>query len=550
MIIKNAMTKKIATILLILSLAFSGLPFGIEIAYAASQDFTTATTGTSFVVPNGVETITVKAWGAGGGSGGGSTSGPGTTGAGGGGGFAQADISVTPGETLTIMVGGGGGAGLYSCGVRNEPYDGGGGGGGGYSAVKRSSTFLVIAGGGGGGGSASTNTGPEDGGPGGGGGGTTGQSGTDGTNNSPDLGKAGTGGTSSAAGSGGDDNTGNPGSSGSGNTGGDGGDGGDGSSACGGAGGTNSGGNGGDSQSAVTRAGGGGGGGGYFGGGGGESGVGEGAGGGGGGSGYVTGTNTTLTQSTGQTEANSTDSDHNTTRGAGGSSVTLDTDGNAGETGQVFLSWSVSTTYIQAAYRWFTNVNSTNVGGAGPMSGAVTAPSAGTVLRLRLLLHVGDKNLAISGQTFNLQYAARGSDNSCDTSFTNETYANITAGTPIRFDTSNSASDGDALTANGNDPRHVGTTTPVSDTVRNQTYEEANTFTNASSLVLAGQDALWDFALAINPTAPPDTTYCLRAVKTGTTTFATYEVIPQITTEQRTKLRVKGQVRLRIVRLY
>ena len=252
----------------------------------------------------------------------------------------------------------------------------------------------------------------------------------------------------------------------------------------------------------------------------------------------------------GQTEANSTDTDHNTARGAGGSGGAVDGNGTVGEVGQVFLSWSVTTTYIQAAYRWFKNVDSTNIGGAGPMSGAVTAPSTGTVLRLRLLLHVGDKNLAISGQTFNLQYAARGSDNSCDTSFSGETYANVTAGTPIRFDTSNTAADGDALTANGNDPRHVGTTTPVSDTVINQSYEEANTFTNATASVLAGQDSVWDFALAINPTAPPNTTYCLRALKTGTTTFSTYNVIPQITTEQHTKLRVKGQVRLRIVRLY
>lgn len=544
-------------LLLIVGLIFSGLPFGIEVAHAASQDFITATAGTSFVVPDGAETITVKAWGAGGGSAGGSSAfpDPNISGAGGGGGFAQADISVTPGETLTIVVGGGGGPGLSldgatGCGTNGDPFDGGGGGGGGYSAVKRSSTFLVIAGGGGGGGSGSTTSG-EDGGAGGGGGGTNGVSGADGTDNAPNLGKAGVRGTDTTAGAGGDDDTGNPGSSGSGNSGGAGGDGGDGAQLCGGAGGTNGGGAGGDADNQITRSGGGGGGGGYFGGGGAESGVNEGAGGGGGGSGYVTGTNTTLTAGSGQTEGNSTDTDHNTSRGAGGGAVTApDTDGTIGEVGQVFLSWSLVTTYKQAAYRWFKNVDSTNVGGAGPMSGAVTAPSTGTVLRLRLLLHIGDKNLASSGQTFNLQYAARGSDNSCDTSFTNETYANITAGTPIRFDTSNTAADGDALTANGNDPRHTGTTTPVSDTVINQSYEEANTFTNATASVLAGQDSLWDFALAINPTALPDTTYCLRALKTGTTTFGTYDVIPQITTEQRTKLRVRGQVRLRIVRLY
>ena len=58
--------------------------------------YTTATSGTSWTVPSGVTSITVKAWGAGGGGGGGTSSYAGGNGAGAG--FALATFSVTPGS--------------------------------------------------------------------------------------------------------------------------------------------------------------------------------------------------------------------------------------------------------------------------------------------------------------------------------------------------------------------------------------------------------------------------------------------------------------------
>ena len=146
----------------------------------------TATFGTpgssSWAVPAGVTSVTVKAWGAGGGGGGGYGA------AGGGGGFAQATITVTPGESLTVYVGGGGGGGTYIT-------YGQGGGGGGYSAVTRSSTYLIQAGGGGGGGGATSGAAP--------GGAGGGSSGIAGTNNYSGYGNGGGGGTSSAGGAGG-----------------------------------------------------------------------------------------------------------------------------------------------------------------------------------------------------------------------------------------------------------------------------------------------------------------------------------------------------------
>ena len=113
-------------------------------AGTTTQQVVISAVGTStFAVPPGVTSVTVKAWGAGGAGGGGGTADVG--GSGGGGGFAQSTITSIPGENLSIFVGGGGGAG-----TKGVPS--GAGGGGGYSSVLRSSTPLVVAGGAGGGG--------------------------------------------------------------------------------------------------------------------------------------------------------------------------------------------------------------------------------------------------------------------------------------------------------------------------------------------------------------------------------------------------------------
>ena len=117
-----------------------------QAANPTKATYSTATSGTSWVVPTGVTSITVKAWGGGAGGGGGSDYYSGGTGAGAG--FAQATLSVTAGETLSVRVGGGGGGGNSGTNA------GGGGGGGGYSGIYRSSTTLIIAAGGGGGGGA------------------------------------------------------------------------------------------------------------------------------------------------------------------------------------------------------------------------------------------------------------------------------------------------------------------------------------------------------------------------------------------------------------
>ncbi|HEX7368075.1 MAG TPA: VCBS repeat-containing protein [Candidatus Saccharimonadales bacterium] len=149
----------------------------------------------SYVVPAGVTSVQVEAWGAQGG--------PASTTSGGLGGYAQATVPTTPGETLSVYVGGA--ASSSYGGFNGGGTNAGGtfGGGGGASDVRQGGTALtnriVVAGGGGGGGDVNGGTG----------GGSTGGGGdcgvTGGTQTAGGLsgGSSGQGGASAGAGAGG-----------------------------------------------------------------------------------------------------------------------------------------------------------------------------------------------------------------------------------------------------------------------------------------------------------------------------------------------------------
>lgn len=178
--------------------------------------------------------------------------------------------------------------------------------------------------------------------------------------------------------------------------------------------------------------------------------------------------------------------------------------------------------YAQQVYRFFANTDSADVGSALAAANATaTLAATGDPFRLRLLLRVDSGNLFSSGQNFKLQFAT--SSGVCDTAFSGETYVDVSAATAIAYNNNASPADGASLTANANDPTDGGRT------IVNQTYEEANNFTNSQSAVNDGQDGKWDFAL-IDNSAPADTAYCLRAVKSDGSLLDSYNIIPQITT--------------------
>jgi hypothetical protein len=183
----------------------------------------------------------------------------------------------------------------------------------------------------------------------------------------------------------------------------------------------------------------------------------------------------------------------------------------------------VSPILEQSAYRWFANVDSTDVG--SPLAAQDTpasAPSQGTPFRLRLLQHVGFTTMGLSGESFKLQYAEK--SGVCDTSFTGESYGDVSPSAgAIRFYDNTTPGDGDNLTGNANDPAHGGHTTV------DQDYEEANNFTNSVSAVNVGQDAMWDFSLT-DFSAASATSYCFRIVKADGSLLDGYSMIPEIMT--------------------
>lgn len=320
----------------------------------AGSDVFTVEGTTSFMVPKGVTSITVKAWGGGGGGGGGGTNGAG--GNGGGAAFAQATLNVTPGEFLTVHVGGGGNAGVGAPG-RNS---GDGGSGGGRSAVLRGSTHLVVAAGGGGGGGGD-NSSTVAGGAGGVGGGNTG---ADGAGSSATTG--GTGGTQVGGGSGG--SGGSTGENGRLTAGGAGSRGSQAGSptSCGGnelgqgpAGGVTNGGEAGEGNVQAGCSGGGGGGAGYYGGGGGGNSTSgdAGGGGGGGGSSLVSGTSTSTANGSGQSAGNTADSDYAGSAGQGGSGGATTASGTDGNTGRIVISYVAAAVDISGSSDLADNTN-------------------------------------------------------------------------------------------------------------------------------------------------------------------------------------------------
>ncbi|MDO8522674.1 MAG: hypothetical protein Q7S12_00085 [bacterium] len=179
-------------------------------------------------------------------------------------------------------------------------------------------------------------------------------------------------------------------------------------------------------------------------------------------------------------------------------------------------------TFTQSAYGFFNNTDSTDVGTTlAAQDTAATLGSTGALFRLRMLLHIGVNQLALSGETFKLQFAQQ--SGTCDTAFSGESYADVTGATVIAYNNNATPADADNLTANASDPTHS------ADTIVNQDYEELNNFTNSVAAIPSGQDGKWDFSLFDNG-ANASTAYCLRAVLSTGTVLDTYTLIPQITT--------------------
>jgi hypothetical protein len=194
-----------------------------------------------------------------------------------------------------------------------------------------------------------------------------------------------------------------------------------------------------------------------------------------------------------------------------------------------YFASKIPLTFQQSSYRLFANTDTTNVG--APLEAGdtgATLANTGDAFRLRMTIHVnGDTGgrLDASEENFKLQFSSTA--DTCDTDFVGENYADVTSATAIAFK-NNTPADGAALTNNANDPPVAGNP-HAGHTIVNQTYEEANNFTNSIAAVPVGQDGKWDFALYDNG-ATGNTKYCFRAVRSDNTPLESYSVVPEITT--------------------
>lgn len=181
-------------------------------------------------------------------------------------------------------------------------------------------------------------------------------------------------------------------------------------------------------------------------------------------------------------------------------------------------------TISQASYRLFANTDSTTA--STPLAAIDTAASVEKDAQFRLRINLGVASggsmaTAVTTRTYTLQFAARGADNVCDSSFTSETYANVTASTVVRYSTNPTPADGATYVTSANDPTRSGITAV------GQRYHESATMTMASTIP-AGQDGLWDIVLSTSG-ASFGQRYCMRIVDGfGAVLNGSYSVMPEI----------------------
>jgi len=183
-------------------------------------------------------------------------------------------------------------------------------------------------------------------------------------------------------------------------------------------------------------------------------------------------------------------------------------------------------TYAQSAYRFFENDDSTQVGAimTAVQDATTSLVFAAQAFRLRMLLHIGLDLLSLNGENFKLQFVGKGTG-TCDSPSggTPSIYTDINGATIIAYNNNITPGDNQALTATTTDPTHNG------DTIVNQSYEEANNFTNSVARIPSGYDGKWDFSLKDNG-ADTDAFYCFRVVTSGNVPLTAYNVYPEIKT--------------------
>ena len=174
---------------------------------------------------------------------------------------------------------------------------------------------------------------------------------------------------------------------------------------------------------------------------------------------------------------------------------------------------------------WYYAVPMIDVG--SPLSNQNTpvdlnGPALKQPFRLRLDIAIGESQQQSNNLSLELQYAELGDYANCS-SVPSTNYANVSSTTPIQYYTNVVATNGMALLPDANDP------TDGSNTIVYQTYNQANPFVNAQGTIYAGEDGLWDFALAVSSSSYDHASYCLRVANSSNgSAINAYTDYPQI----------------------
>jgi len=169
---------------------------------------------------------------------------------------------------------------------------------------------------------------------------------------------------------------------------------------------------------------------------------------------------------------------------------------------------------MQAAYRWFNNLN---IADGGSTLTALTAQdtsytltTANQAFRLRMLIYYPDQLPTSQNRQYDLQYVDPGGGTCASpTGGTPSTWTNVpTSGGQINFNNNSLLNSGDNIATNAADPTFNGLTTQYQD------YQESNTFTNSRTNILGNQTSIWDFSLIDNTTFDRTAqTFCFRIVR-------------------------------------
>ncbi len=197
--------------------------------------------------------------------------------------------------------------------------------------------------------------------------------------------------------------------------------------------------------------------------------------------------------------------------------------GGWGANGLIVITY-VPAVFSQSAYRFFNNTNSTVVGAPFTTQNTTTTIPYNSQFRLRILIHVADAPLGTSGRDFKLQFVDMGTGTcAAPSGGSPSSYTDVTSTTAIAYFNNPTPVDGDALTSTTTDPTHSG------HSLVNQTYEEANNFTNSQSQIDPDSyDGLWDFSLD-DYNAEIGKTYCFRAVEANSKLLSSYNIYPAVT---------------------